>query len=110
MKVTYLFYTSSYNGTLPQPLFDAGVQRASEVILALLYPRCPGDLTEEERTAVHMAVCAQIDAGLDRPVLSESTGSGSVRYHDGLLRIHGMPVAAGALGYLERAGLACRWV
>ena len=110
MMVDYIFYTSSYGGTLPQPLFDGGIRRAEETVLALLYPRLPGDLEEEDTAAVKMAVCAQLESGFDRPVASESAGDNRTELHRNVLRIHGMPVSAGAVGYLRQAGLAGGWI
>ena len=110
MLADYTFYTSSYGGTLPQPLFDAGIRRAEETVLALLCPRTPGDLTDTGLAAVKMAVCAQLESGLDKPAESESTGTSRVQWHKDLLRIHGMPVSAGVLGYLQQAGLAGGWL
>ena len=108
--VDYEFYTSSYGGTLPRPLFDGGIRRASETISALLYPRTPGDLNDEDMTAVKMAVCAQLESGLDRPVSAESAGNSRTELHRGVMRISGMPVSAGAVGYLRQAGLAGGWI
>ncbi len=105
-----MFYTSSYGGTLPLPLFDGGIRRAEETILALLYPRVPGDLDGTDMTAVKMAVCAQLESGLDRPVAAESAGNSRTELHRTVVRTGGMPVSAGALGYLRQAGLAGGWI
>ena len=110
MLVDYSFYMSSYGGKLPQPLFDGGIRRAEEVILALLYPRLPGDLDASDTAVVKMAVCAQLESGLDRPVAAESAGNSRTELHRNVLRIHGMPVSAGAVGYLRQAGLAGGWL
>ena len=105
-----MFYTSSYGGTLPLPLFDGGIRRAEETILALLYPRVQGDLDGADMTAVKMAVCAQLESGLDRPVAAESAGNSRTELHRTVVRTGGMPVSAGALGYLRQAGLAGGWI
>ena len=110
MMVDYSFYTSSYGGKLPQPLFDGGIHRAEETILALLYPRLLGDLNDADTTAVQMAVCAQLESGLARPVAAESAGNSRTELHRTVLRVHGMPVSAGAVGYLRQAGLAGGWI
>ena len=110
MLADYIFYTSSYGGTLPRALFDGGIRRAEETILALLYPRVPGDLDGTDMTAVKMAVCAQLESGLDRPVAAESAGNSRTELHRTVVRTGGMPVSAGALGYLRQAGLAGGWI
>ena len=110
MMVDYGFYTSSYGGSLPKPLFDGGIRRAEEIVLALLYPRTPGDLDAAESTAVKQAVCAQLESGLDKPVAAESAGNSRTELHRNVMRIGGMPVSAGALGYLRQAGLAGGWI
>ncbi|MBR4960586.1 MAG: hypothetical protein IKY52_06795, partial [Clostridia bacterium] len=61
-------------------------------------------------TAVQMAVCAQLESGLDRPVAAESAGAVRTELHPGIVRVGGMPVSAGALGYLRQAGLAGGWI
>ncbi|MBQ4606104.1 MAG: hypothetical protein IJB15_05330 [Clostridia bacterium] len=110
MTVDYSFYQSVYGGALPQALFAVGLPRAAETILALLYPRRPEDLDPSETEAVHMAICAQLEAGLDRPVDTEVSGDFQTRFSGSLLRIHGMPVAPGAVGFLRQAGVLQQWV
>ncbi|MBQ8640644.1 MAG: hypothetical protein IJ480_00370 [Clostridia bacterium] len=110
MTVDYSFYQSVYGGTLPRVLFDAGLSRAEETILSLLYPRRMEDLDPAETKGLCMAVCAQLDAGLDRPVDSETAGDFQTRFAGSLVRIHGMPAAPGAVGYLRQAGVLRQWV
>jgi len=108
--VDYAYYRSAYGGTLPQTAFVTALPEARGVILGLLHPRLPEDLTPEQQDAVRMAICAQADAGLDSPVREESTPEYRAVYADTVVRIHGMPVAPAAVGYLNRAGVLQRWV
>lgn len=104
--VDHTFYQSSYGGTLPRTLFVAGVRQAQGIILSLLYPRTTGDLDAAGYRAVQLAICAQVESGLDKPV----TEDGNATLDPGVLRIHGMPVAAGAVGVLRQAGLLGGWL
>jgi len=108
--VDFLTYRETYGGTLPETVFTAQKRGAQDTILALLYPRQPKDLTAVETKAVAMAICAQIDSGLDKPFASEKNGDWRAQYAPGLIRIGGMPVAPGAVGYLRAAGLLESWL
>lgn len=104
--VDYTFYQSSYGGTLPRTLFLSGIRQAREIILSLLYPRTPGDFDDTRFRAVQMAICAQVEAGLDKPVTTTESGP----LDSGVVRIHGLPVASGAVSILRQAGLLGGWV
>ncbi len=104
--VDHTFYQSSYGGTLPRTLFVAGIRQAQGTILSLLYPRTTGDLDAAGYRAVQLAICAQVESGLDKPV----TEAGDAALDRGVLRIHGMPVAAGAVSVLRQAGLLGGWL
>lgn len=104
--VDYSFYQSSYGGTLPKTLFLGGIRQAREIILGLLYPRTPGDLDTHQYQAVQMAICAQVESGLDKPVTETESG----KLDSGVLRVHGMPVSSGAVSILRQAELLGGWV
>ena len=70
----------------------------------------PEDLDDAGRSALKMAVCAQLDSGLNRPVDEESAGDFRSRLAGSLVRIGGMPVAPGAVGFLRSAGALQQWV
>lgn len=106
MMVDYSFYQSSYGGTLPRTLFTAGVRQAQGIILSLLYPRTTGDLDSSQYQAVQMAICAQVESGLNGPVAKED----NTTLDSGILRIHGMPVASGTVSILKQVGLLGGWV
>ena len=108
--VDYGFYQSVYGGVMPMALFAVGLPRAQETILTLLYPRKTEDLDPDGVRAVQMAVCAQLDSGLDRPVDGETAGDFQTRLSGSILRIGGMPVAPGAVGFLRQAGVLQQWV
>lgn len=108
--VDYRFYTSTYGGTLPEPLFRSGVQQAEGIILSLLYPRQMGELTAVAQLAVQKAICAQVESGLDRPVANEKTEHQQTTLHPGLRHVHGMPISPVAMGLLRQAGLGTCWV
>ncbi len=110
LTVDYDFYWNLYGGLLPEMTFNQAVGRAGETILALLSPRTPADLTDVERECARLAVCAQVEAGLDRPVTYENAGEFKTQLADGMLRIHGIPVSAGAAAYLRQAGLLEMWL
>lgn len=110
MLVDYGFYQSVYGGVMPFALFAAGLPRAEETIRALLYPRVPEDLTPAGRTALQNAICAQLDSGLDKPVDAESAGDFRTQLSDNLVRIGGMPVSPGAIGFLRTAGVLQTWL
>ncbi len=108
--VDYGFYQSVYGGVMPAALFAVGLPRARETILALLYPRTPEDLDPAGQKAFQMAVCAQLDSGLDRPVASETAGGNRMQLADSVVRVGGMPVAPGAVGFLRAAGALQQWI
>lgn len=110
MLVDYGFYQSVYGGAMPFALFAAGLPRAEETIRALLYPRVPEDLDPAGCEGLKMAVCAQLDSGLDSPVETEKNGDFQTRLSGSLVRIGGMPVAPGAVGFLRSAGVLQQWV
>ena len=110
MLVDYGFYQSVYGGVMPFPQFAAGLPRAEETIRALLYPRVPEDLEPDGFRALQTAVCAQLDSGLDRPVDSESSGDFRTQLSGSLVRIGGMPVSPGAIGFLRAAGVLQTWL
>lgn len=110
MLVDYGFYQSVYGGVMPAALFAVNLPRAEETVLALLSPRLPEDLDEAGCRALKMAVCAQLDSGLNRPVEEESAGDFRSRLAGSLVRIGGMPVAPGAVGFLRSAGALQQWV
>lgn len=110
MLVDYGFYQSVYGGVMPAARFAAGLPLAEETILALLLPRLPEDLDPAGREALKMAVCAQLDSGLNRPVDEERAGEFHCSLAGSLVRIGGMPVAPGAVGYLRSAGALQQWV
>lgn len=105
--VDYSFYQSSYGGTLPRTVFLTGIRQARETILSLLYPRTPGDLDDTQVRAVQMAICVQVESGLDKPVTKTEQGD---TLDKGIVRIHGMPVSSGAVSILRQVGLLGGWV
>ncbi len=110
LMVDYDFYWNLYGGLLPESTFNQAVGRAGEIILALLTPRTLADLTDVELECARLAVCAQVESGLDRPVTYENVGEFRSQLAEGMLRIHGMPVSAGAAAYLRQAGLLEMWL
>ena len=110
MMVDYGFYQAVYGGVMPAAQFAVNLPAAEETILVLLCPRLPEDLDPAGQQALKMAVCAQLDSGMDRPVASESVAGNRVQLADSVIRVAGMPVAPGAVSFLRTAGVLQQWV
>ena len=94
----------------PCPCLTVGYAGLRKPFWLCCIPVFRGDLDGTDMTAVKMAVCAQLESGLDRPVAAESAGNSRTELHRTVVRTGGMPVSAGALGYLRQAGLAGGWI
>lgn len=85
---TYEFYTDTWGGKLTEAEFDRYSARARYLLDSITKGRIPlvwDNATDDQRSAVSMALCALIDQHVtvensDKQVASESIGSYSVSY------------------------------
>lgn len=87
MAADYIYYTTTYGGTLSQDDYIAEVWKAEEYVRQMTMGKSDGNLPERVRNSVDMAICALVDifhkdakavktAGID----SETNDGISVKY------------------------------